>query len=90
MEENKPAIVEGEITALSVEEQAIYDAAAEKVLGKAPGSIKLLVDPASYASGAIACIEDQLLGVKSPKRKTKLEARLSQWKKTLDILLKED
>ena len=57
MEENTPTIIEGELPELSVEEQAIYDAAAKEALSKAPGRIKLLVDPTSYASGAIACID---------------------------------
>lgn len=46
---------------------------------------KLLYKTKDYAKDAIAVIEQQLQKVKSQKRKTQLEEKLKQWKKTLEI-----
>jgi tRNA A22 N-methylase len=59
------------------------------VYEKLSSKMRLLVDPERYATEAIVVIEDQLTRVKSPKRKAKLENKLSQWKKTIEVLNEE-
>jgi hypothetical protein len=44
-----------------------------------------LLNPEEYARRAIAALETQLSTAISPKRKMRLESRLAQWKKTLQI-----
>lgn len=50
------------------------------------GAELLLLNPEEYARRAIAALETQLGTAISPKRKVRLESRLAQWKKTLQIL----
>lgn len=58
----------------------------EEILKHATGKEKLLIDPVGYAQGAIVELKRQLKTAKSPKRKTKLEKKISQWELMLSIL----
>jgi len=58
----------------------------EELLKNGPKKYKLLFDPASYSRSAIECLEGQLKGVRSEKRKQKLLGRINDWKKELEIL----
>lgn len=53
-------------------------------------STLLLTNPEEYAARAIATLEDQLLTAKSEYRKIKLNSRIIQWKKTLELLNQTD
>lgn len=57
-----------------------------EVLKNAPGHIRLLLDPLFYATNAIWAIKDDLSRVKSPARRAKLESRLAEWEKTVQVL----
>lgn len=50
----------------------------------------LLTNPEEYANRAIATLEYQLLTAKSVNRKVKLTSRITQWKKTLELLSQPD
>jgi hypothetical protein len=50
----------------------------------------LLYNPKQYAKAAIESIEENLKSAKSPVRIAKLNYRLRQWKKTLEILNEYD
>lgn len=50
----------------------------------------LLTNPEEYAKRAIATLEYQLLTAKSDYRKVKLTSRITQWKKTLELLSQPD
>lgn len=50
----------------------------------------MLYNPKQYAKAAIESIEENLKSAKSPVRIAKLNYRLRQWKKTLEILNEYD
>lgn len=61
----------------------------EEVLRRAPGRLKLLLDPLYYAQGAVANLEEQLTKVKAPKRRAKLEYKIGYWKKCIEVLTEQ-
>lgn len=58
----------------------------ENGTGKVVGQVKIKKTIKQYAMGAIAVIEDQLKGVKSPRRKLRLETRLGEWKRVIEMV----
>ena len=52
-------------------------------------NIELLRNPLGYAKKAILVIESQLESAKSSNRKIKLNSRLSQWKKFVEMMESE-
>lgn len=58
----------------------------ENGTGKVVGRVKIKKTIKEYALGAIGVIEDQLKGVKSPRRKLRLETRLGEWKRVLELV----
>ena len=58
----------------------------ENGTGKVVGKIKIKKTIREYATGAIDVITDQLKGVKSPRRKLRLETRLGEWKRVLELV----
>lgn len=50
----------------------------------------LINSPEEYVSRAIGVIEHQLTTAKSPHRIARLESKLLQWKKALEILQQKD
>jgi hypothetical protein len=49
-------------------------------------SIELLKDPISYAKRAVVALESQLDGAKSSYRKIKLNSKIKEWKKFIELM----
>jgi hypothetical protein len=49
-------------------------------------SIELLKDPISYAKQAVVALESQLDGAKSSYRKIKLNSKIKEWKKFIELM----
>lgn len=49
-------------------------------------SIDLLKDPMSYARRAISALESQLDGAKSSYRKIKINSKVKEWKKFIELM----
>jgi hypothetical protein len=49
-------------------------------------SIELLKDPMSYARRAISALESQLDGAKSSYRKIKLNSKIKEWNKFIELM----
>lgn len=52
-------------------------------------SIELLKNPMSYARKAIEALESQLDGAKSSYRKIKLNSKIREWKKFIELMESE-
>lgn len=61
----------------------------KETYSRVPGSVRLIAAPLDYAKAAFLEISRQLKTVKSPKRKRKLEAKLLEWHKFMQVFLAE-
>lgn len=49
-------------------------------------SVELLRNPLLYAKGAVSALESQLEGAKSSYRKVKLNSKIREWKKFIELM----
>jgi hypothetical protein len=49
-------------------------------------SIELLKDPISYAKRAVDALESQLVNAKSSYKKIKLNSKIKEWKKFIELM----
>lgn len=58
----------------------------ENGTGKVVGRVKIKKTIKEYAAGAIEELTRQLQGVKSPKRKLRLETKIDEWKRVIEMV----